>query len=42
MAMRPILKKIVNVLKASESLLDIDGYYTAVKDGTKTVTLEIG
>lgn len=27
MAMRPVLKKIVNVLKASESLSNVDDYY---------------
>ena len=32
MAMRPALKKIVNLLKESKSLMDVDGYYAAVKD----------
>ena len=35
MAMRPALKKIVNLLKENKSLRDIDGYYTAVKDASK-------
>ena len=35
MAMRPALKKIVNLLKESKSLLDINGYYTAAKDESK-------
>lgn len=35
MAMRPVLKKIVNLLKESKSLMDVDGYYTAVKDTSK-------
>ena len=35
MAMRPALKKIVALLKESESLLNVDGYYTAVKDDSK-------
>ena len=35
MAMRPALKKIVNLLKESKSLLDIDGYYSVVKDDSK-------
>ena len=35
MAMRLALKKIVALLKESESLLNVDGYYTAVKDDSK-------
>lgn len=35
MAMRPALKKIVNMLKENKSLMDIDGYYTTVKDASK-------
>ena len=35
MAMRPALKKIVKLLKESESLLNVDGYYAAVKDTRK-------
>ena len=35
MAMRPALKKIVNLLKESKSLMDVDGYYAAVKDTRK-------
>lgn len=35
MAMRPALKKIVNLLKGNKPLTDIDGYYTAVKDASK-------
>ena len=35
MAMRPALKKIVNLLKESKSLMDFDGYYAAVKDTSK-------
>lgn len=35
MAMRPALKKIVKLLKESKSLMDVDGYYTAVKDTSK-------
>ena len=35
MAMRPALKKIVTLLKESKSLMDVDGYYTAVKDTGK-------
>lgn len=35
MAMRPALKKIVDLLKECESLLNVDGYYTAVKDDSK-------
>ena len=32
MAMRPALKKIVNLLKESEPIFNIDGYYTAAKN----------
>ena len=35
MAMRPALKKIVNLLKERKTLSDIDGYYTAVKDESR-------
>ena len=39
MAMRPALKKIVNLLKENKSLTNIDGYYTAfferIKDASK-------
>jgi len=35
MAMRPALKKIVNLLKERKTLSDIDGYYTAVADDSK-------
>ena len=35
MAMRPALKKIVKLLKESKSLMDVDGYYAAVKDTSK-------
>ena len=35
MAMRPALKKIVNLLKESKAIQDIDGYYTAIKDADK-------
>ena len=35
MAMRPALKKIVNLLKEQKTLSDIDGYYTAVKDESR-------
>ena len=35
MAMRPALKKIVNLLKESKTLSGINGYYTAVKDESK-------
>ena len=36
MAMRPALKKIVNLLlKESKSLTEVDGYYTALKDTSK-------
>ena len=33
--MRPALKKIVNLLKENESPMDIDGYYSVVKDVSK-------
>lgn len=35
MAMRPALKKIVDLLKERKSLSDIEGYYTAVKEDGK-------
>lgn len=35
MAMRPALKKIVNLLKEQKTLSDIDGYYTAVADESR-------
>ena len=35
MAMRPALKKIVDLFKGNKPLTDIDGYYTAVKDASK-------
>ena len=35
MAMRPALKKIVNLLKERKTLSDIDGYYTAAADDSK-------
>ena len=35
MAMRPVLKKIVNLLKESKSLREVDGYYAAGKDTSK-------
>lgn len=35
MAMRPALKKIVNLLKEHKALSDIDGYYTVIMDDDK-------
>lgn len=35
MAMRPALKKIVNLLKERKALSDIDGYYTVIMDDDK-------
>lgn len=38
MAMRPALKKIVNLLKERKSLFDINGYCTAAEDDSRLET----